>query len=98
MSESIGRVVIPDDGIEGGLLRFVAEQVAVEPRGLTAEENLIESGRVDSLGLLQILGFVEAEYHVDLMSGGDPADLQSVIALAAAIRRETTRRRAAEGA
>lgn len=88
-----------DDGIEDALLAFIAREVASTPDGLTAEEHLVETGRVDSLGLLQILSFVDASWRVDLMSVGDPGDLRSIATLATAIRREGAARRAvAEGA
>jgi acyl carrier protein len=86
-----------DDGIEGAILGFVAREVATAPDGLTVDEALIETGRVDSLGLLQILSFVDSSWHVDLMSVGDPDDLRSVAALAAAVRRERAARTAAAG-
>lgn len=97
-NETAWRMV--DDAIEGALLRFIGREVATSDDGLTADEPLIETGRVDSLGLLQILSFVDASWHVDLMSVGDPGDLRSVSALGAAIRRERASRTAAvaEGA
>jgi hypothetical protein len=98
MSDGTGRRT-SDDGIEGALLAFVAREVATAPDGLTVDEAIVETGRVDSLGLLQILSFVDASWRVDLMSVGDAADLRSIAALAAAVRRERTARAAvAEGA
>jgi acyl carrier protein len=99
MADGMGRRV-GDDGIEEALLGFIGREVASAPEGITIEEHLIETGRVDSLGLLQILSFVDAGWHVDLMAVGDPADLRSIAALAAAIRRERARTRVAvaEGA
>jgi hypothetical protein len=52
-----------------------------------AEEPLISSGRVDSMGLLQVLSFVQERYGVDLLSTGSPRDFETVTAMAAAIRR-----------
>lgn len=69
------------------LLRFVAEEVALDGRGLSAEERFIETGRIDSLGLVQLLAFVASRYGVDLSTAGDPRDLESIAALAAAIQR-----------
>ena len=54
---------------------------------LADDDALISSGRVDSMGLLQILGFVQQRFGVDLMSVGSPQDFDSVNALAAAVRR-----------
>jgi acyl carrier protein len=82
------------EGIEDALLEFVRRKVAVDEVAVTAQENLIDSGRVDSLGLLQILAFVDEQYHVDLLAIGTPGELQSIAGLAAAIRREIAARRA----
>lgn len=76
------------DGIEDGILRFVAAEVAEKPEGLTREERLVVTGRVDSLGLLQILCFVEQRWKVNLLATGTLRDLESVAAMAEAIRRE----------
>ena len=81
------------DEVEGALLRFIGEEVAAEREGLRAEENLIDSGRIDSLGLLAILSFIDARWHVDLMGVGTPRDLVSIAAMAAAVRRERSARR-----
>ncbi len=98
MTDGMGRRV-GDDGIEGALLAFIGREVASAPDGLTADEHLVETGRVDSLGLLQIVSFVDASWRVDLLSAGDPGDLRSIATLAAAIRRERAARRAVpEGA
>lgn len=39
------------------------------------------------MGLLQILGFIQERYAVDLLSAGTPKDFETVTAMAAAIRR-----------
>ena len=54
---------------------------------LAADEPLISSGLVDSLGLVQILMHIQQRFGVDLMSVGSPQDFDSVAALAAAVRR-----------
>lgn len=87
-----------DDDIELALTHFVERNVVVDGRGVDREERLVESGRVDSLGLLQIVGFVTERFAVDLLVLGSPRDLLSVAALAAAVRRETAARQRAEGA
>ena len=52
-----------------------------------ADDLLIDSGKVDSMGLLNILGFVQEKYGVDLLAGGGPSDFESINTIAAAIRR-----------
>ena len=55
--------------------------------GLGENDPLISSGRVDSMGLLQILGFIQDRFGIDLMAVGNPQDFDTVGALAAAVRR-----------
>jgi acyl carrier protein len=71
--------------IEADLQRFIASEVVLEG-GVSAGEPLISSGKVDSLGLLQILGYIEQNYGVTLLASGTPRDFESVEALANAIR------------
>jgi acyl carrier protein len=89
-NEAVNVVKVDGDGdeVERALLRFVAEEIAADRDGLRTEENLIDSGRVDSLGLLHILSFIDAHWHVDLMIAGTPRDLLSVATMAAAVRRQ----------
>jgi acyl carrier protein len=71
--------------IESDLQRFISTEVVVEGE-VTEGEALISSGKVDSLGLLQILGYIEKNYGVTLLTSGNPKDFESVRTLAAAIR------------
>ena len=75
--------------IEAELKKFItSELMSGKSTGeLGDEDALISSGRVDSMGLLQILGFIQQRYGVDLMSVGSPNDFDTVQALAAAVRR-----------
>ncbi len=68
------------------LQQFISEQVVLEG-GIGLDEPLISSGKVDSLGLLQILGFIEQSYGVTLLTSSDPRDFASISALADAVRR-----------
>jgi acyl carrier protein len=63
---------------------FLAGRTAGE---LSDQDALISSGRVDSMGLLQILGFIQQRWGVDLMAVGSPNDFDTVQALAGAVRR-----------
>jgi len=56
-------------------------------RASRIDEPLIRSGRLDSMGLLQVLGFIEQRYGVRLTETGSPEDFETVAALAAAVRR-----------
>ncbi len=72
--------------IESDLQRFISSAVVPEA-GITEAEALISSGKVDSLGLLQILGYIEQNYGVTLLASGSPKDFESIQALATAIRK-----------
>lgn len=76
--------------IEAELAAFIAEEVAVVRRNevVSTEEPLVSSGRIDSMGLLQVLAYVQERYGVDLLARGDPRDFDSVKGLAEAVRRE----------
>lgn len=60
---------------------------------LADEESLLERGIVDSLGLLQILAFLEQEYHLTVQDGDIiPENFESVNAITGFVE---TRRNAA---
>lgn len=75
--------------IERSLRGYIVESLldGSDSTDLTDDENLIGSGRVDSLGLLKLVGFVQQNYDVDLMAIGGPEDFESIRSFAAAIRR-----------
>ncbi len=89
-----------DEEVERTLIDFVERNVVVDGAQVGRDEHLLETGRVDSIGLLQLLGFVAERFEVDLLVLGSPRDMLSVAALAAAVRREATARdrTAAQGA
>jgi len=76
--------------IEADLGRFICSEVVPEG-GVTRGEALISSGKVDSLGLLQILAYIEQNYGVTLLASGNPKDFESIQTLSAAILRARTR-------
>jgi len=56
--------------IESELQQFIAAEVVTDgDAGVGVERPLIRSGRIDSMGLLRVLGFVEERYRS--VSGGD---------------------------
>ncbi len=69
------------------LQRFVSGEVLREKRNLAVDVPLVESGLVDSLGLLQIIVHIEKQYGVALTESGSPGDFRSIASLAAAVRR-----------
>lgn len=78
--------------IEADIKQFITSELMADERSakLADDDALISSGRVDSMGLLQILGFIQQRFGVDLMAVGSPTDFDSVKALAAAVRRNQT--------
>ena len=72
--------------IESDLQRFISIEVVAEGQ-VTNSEALISSGKVDSLGLLQILGYIEQNYGVTLLASGTPEDFESIQTLATAVRK-----------
>lgn len=72
--------------IESDLQRFVSTEVVLEG-GVAINEPLISSGKVDSLGLLQILGYIEQTYGVTLLTSSNPKDFETIETLASAIRK-----------
>jgi acyl carrier protein len=75
--------------IEADLQRLIAREIAVDPEAgeIAPDSPLIASGRIDSMGLLQILGYVQQRYGVDLLASGTPQDFETIAGLAAATRR-----------
>lgn len=75
--------------IENALHTFISGEVVLDGAGntLRPDEPLISSGRVDSLGLLQILSFIEATYGVSLLQTGSPRDFETIQALARAVQK-----------
>jgi hypothetical protein len=51
------------------------------------DEALIATGRIDSLGLIRLLGHIQERWQVDLMASAGPDDFQSIATLAAVLRR-----------
>ncbi len=70
------------------LRQFVQSEVMRDNEAVELQEPLFETGRVDSLGLLQIVEHIGREFGVDLLQRGRPADLRTLATLAKAILRE----------
>ncbi|MGC4113932.1 MAG: acyl carrier protein [Myxococcales bacterium] len=76
-----------------GLQQFLHEQVLRSGEAVGLDEPLFETGRVDSIGLLQLVEYVAREHGVDLLQRGRPADLRTLATLAAAVLRESAQAR-----
>ena len=75
--------------IESELQEYIATNIlrTDSPDAVRTDENLTATGKIDSMSLLQILGFIQEKYLVDLLAGGNPKDYESIQALASAVRR-----------
>lgn len=75
--------------IEQELHRFVVETLlaGTDAANVTFDENLIGTGRIDSLSLLKLVGHVQQLYGIDLMAVGGPDDFESIRSMSAAVRR-----------
>ena len=75
--------------IENDLQHFISSELLLERRRnqlVLATEPLLSSGQVDSLGLLQLLDYVEQHYGVSLLAFGEPQAFDTVEGIAEAIR------------
>jgi acyl carrier protein len=75
------------DGVEQQLHRYISAEVLRRRSNVSVDMPLVSSGLVDSLGLLQIIAFVEKQYGVKLTESGEPRDFTSIASLAAAVHR-----------
>jgi acyl carrier protein len=74
--------------VEQALQGYVSMQVVRQRKSVEVDAPLVQSGLVDSLGLLQIIAYVEKQYGVRLAESGGPGDFRSIASLAAAVYRE----------
>jgi acyl carrier protein len=72
---------------------FITTEIMHSPSGtaLGDDESLIESGIIDSLGIMSLLSFVEGEFSVEI-PGDDllPENFSSIAAITALIERRKT--------
>jgi len=71
------------------LQRYVTQQVLRRKEGVPVDAPLVESGLLDSLGLLQIVAYIEKEYGANLTQSGEPGDFRTLSSLANAVCRMT---------
>ena len=75
--------------IEDNLKEYIAKEILHLDSSDAVDEtkNLTASGQVDSMSMLQILGFIQDRYSVDLLASGSVNDYKSIETLGRAIRR-----------
>jgi acyl carrier protein len=77
----IDRRVMDRPAAREKLVAFLATiaRPGLSVEGVDEQEDLVRSGLIDSLAVLEIIGFLEREYGLDFSSRGiDPADLSSI--------------------
>lgn len=79
------------DPLEERIEKFVVENFLLgRPDGLRRDESLIASGVVDSTGILEIVEFLEEQFDMKIADEEiAPANLESMVKLAAFVRRKT---------
>ena len=78
------------NAIEQELQDFISGQVVRRGGNVAVTAPLVESGLVDSLGLIQIVAHITSRYGVNLTQAGGPDDFRSIQTLAEAVTRERT--------
>jgi acyl carrier protein len=77
------------DGIEEEVRTFVVSNFYVGERTLGAEESLLDSGVVDSTGVLELIAFLEASYGFRVEDAEVlPENLDSIARLARFVLRK----------
>lgn len=74
--------------IETELQKYIMDEVLPDSghAQIKFDDELIETGLVDSMGLLNILSFVQEKFEVDLLFSSGPKDFKSIHSIAGAIR------------
>lgn len=51
------------------LTQYVAQELLAEPNGfdLSADDNLLLSGLIDSLGIVRLVAFIEEQFNVEVL-------------------------------
>ena len=73
--------------VERELQAYVSSEVLRQRTNVAVDAPLVETGLVDSLGLLQIIVFIERQYAVKLTESGGPRDFRTIASLSAAVER-----------
>lgn len=75
--------------IEEELKQYIQERIlrGTSTIDVTIDDALIATGRLDSLGLMQLLAHVQQRWKVDLLTLAGPDDFVSITTLAQAIRK-----------
>ncbi len=55
--------IITREQIKDMLLDFICEQFLVDPEDIQLDKSLIDTGIIDSMGLIEISGFISQNFH-----------------------------------
>ena len=90
MPESATSVLTPQSArdISNRLRVFICDRFSVARGGITDEESLLDGGIVDSMGILELVEFIEREFEVELADEELLADrFESIAALTGLVER-----------
>lgn len=75
---------MPEDGVRGRIRMFLAGRFPiVAERKLSDEDSLLDSGAIDSLGILDVVAFLEQEFGISVEDDDlNPENFDNVSALA----------------
>ena len=74
--------------VEASVREFLTTQLHKNGRELGAEESLLESGTIDSMGVLQLVAFLEATYSVKVEDDDlVPENFDTIAAITAFVER-----------
>jgi acyl carrier protein len=81
---------MPVDGIQGQLKSFIAKQFPLaRKRNVGVDDRLLGEGIIDSLGVLDIVGYLESEFQIAVVDDDlIPENFETIGRLAAFVERK----------
>ena len=74
--------------VQRDIRQFIGEELKRDVKGVTDEESLLEAGILDSVGVLQVVGFIEQQYGIAVTDDEMmPENFETLAAIAAFVER-----------
>ena len=54
------------DGVQTSLINFISQNFYVEKEEINLEESLVDTGIIDSIGLIEIASYIEQNYGISV--------------------------------
>lgn len=75
--------------IEAAIHKYLVTELATECESLRSDENLLEQGIIDSLAIVQLVGFLEEHFQIDVDDEERiPENFESIDSLSAFVQRK----------